>query len=45
MFFRFDWLDGSTTTIEELAYRRWEGEQIAEEQFFYNPVQMKAKPG
>jgi hypothetical protein len=25
--------------MEELAYQRWEGERIAEEQFFYDPVQ------
>src|SRR6185312_6907089 len=23
--FRFDWLDGTVTRIEELAYQRWEG--------------------
>ncbi|MEO8923500.1 MAG: nuclear transport factor 2 family protein [Caldimonas sp.] len=38
--FRFDWLDGSTTRMEELAYQRWEGERIAEEQFFYDPSQL-----
>ncbi|WP_372660615.1 nuclear transport factor 2 family protein [Hydrogenophaga sp.] len=37
--FRFEWLDGSTTRIEELAYQRWEGERIAEETFFYDPAQ------
>lgn len=37
--FRFEWLDGSTTRMEELAYQRWEGERIAEEQFFYDPAQ------
>lgn len=29
--------------MEELAYQRWEGEQIVEEQFFYDPAQMVAK--
>src|SRR5262245_3932559 len=29
--FDFVWADGSTTHMEELAYQRWEGEQIAEE--------------
>jgi hypothetical protein len=48
--FHFEWLDGSVTHIEELAYQRWEGEQIAEETFFYDPAQMvpvkpKASPG
>ena len=39
--FRFDWLDGTVTRIEELAYQRWEGERIAEEKFFYDPAQFK----
>lgn len=37
--FEFDWLDGSRTRMEELAYQRWEGERIADEQFFYDPAQ------
>jgi hypothetical protein len=37
--FRFEWLDGSVTRVEELAWQRWEGERIAEEQFFYDPAQ------
>jgi SnoaL-like domain len=37
--FRFEWLDGSTTRMEEIAYQRWEGERIAEETFFYDPAQ------
>jgi hypothetical protein len=37
--FDFEWLDGTKTHIEELAYQRWEGEQIAEETFFYDPAQ------
>jgi hypothetical protein len=41
--FRFDWLDGSVTQMEELAYQRWEGECMAEEQFFYDPAQRVAK--
>jgi hypothetical protein len=39
--FDFEWLDGRTTHMEELAYQRWEGERIAEEQFFYDPAQVK----
>jgi len=39
--FRFGWLDGSFTEMEELAYQRWDGERIAEEQFFYDPAQLK----
>src|SRR5690349_9072397 len=32
--FHFEWLDGTVTDMEELAYQRWEGERIAEETFF-----------
>ena len=42
--FRFEWLDGSITQMEELAYQRWEGERIAEEMFFYDPAQLRARP-
>jgi len=42
--FRFEWLDGSITAIEELAWQRWVGERIAEEQFFYDPAQMARQP-
>jgi ketosteroid isomerase-like protein len=38
--FRFEWLDGSVTQMEELAYQRWEDERIAEETFFYDPAQL-----
>jgi len=38
--FEFVWLDGSATRMEELAYQRWEGERVAEEQFFYDPAQL-----
>jgi hypothetical protein len=41
--FDFEWLDGRSTHIEELAYQRWEGERIAEEQFFYDPAQFVPK--
>jgi hypothetical protein len=37
--FEFEWLDGTVTRMEELAYQRWEGERLAEEQFFYDPAQ------
>ena len=37
--FEFEWLDGSSTRMEELAWQRWDGERIAEEQFFYDPAQ------
>jgi hypothetical protein len=38
--FSFDWPDGTSTRMEELAYQRWEGERIAEERFFYDPAQL-----
>jgi ketosteroid isomerase-like protein len=38
--FDFEWRDGSSTHMEELAYQRWAGERIAEEQFFYDPAQL-----
>jgi hypothetical protein len=43
--FRFEWLDGTRTELEELAYQRWEGERIAEEEFFYDPAQLAPKSG
>src|SRR5512147_2230037 len=41
--FRFTYPDGTSTRLEELAYQRWEGERIAEEQFFYDPAQLARK--
>jgi hypothetical protein len=41
--FRFEWLDGTVTELEELACQRWVGEQVAEEQFFYDPAQLKPR--
>lgn len=41
--FTFQWLDGTLSKMEELAYQRWEGEQIAEEKFFYDPAQLARK--
>jgi hypothetical protein len=42
--FEFVGKDGSRRRIEELAWQRWEGERIAEEQFFYDPKQFKPVP-
>jgi hypothetical protein len=44
--FDFDWPDGTSTHMEELAYQQWEGERIVAETFFYDPAQRvpKAKP-
>ena len=41
--FQFEWLDGTVTRMEELAYQRWEGERVAEETFFYDPAQRVPK--
>ena len=41
--FEFVGKDGSRRRIEELAWQRWEGERIAEEQFFYDPAQLARK--
>lgn len=41
--FHFEWLDGTYTHMEELAYQRWQGERIAEETFFYDPAQRVPK--
>ena len=38
--FRFVWLDGKVTEMEELAYQHWAGERIREERFFYDPAQL-----
>jgi SnoaL-like domain len=32
---------GKTITFEELAYQRWEGNHMVQEQFFYDPAQFK----
>jgi hypothetical protein len=41
--FEFEALDGARTRIEELAYQRWAGEQVAEEKFFYDPRQLEPR--
>lgn len=42
--FEFTGKDGSLRRIEELAWQRWEGERIAQEQFFYDPKQFAPRP-
>lgn len=37
--FRFEGLDGRVRELEELAYQRWQGDRIVQEQFFYDPAQ------
>jgi hypothetical protein len=41
--FDFEWLDGTRTHMEELAWQRCVGEHIAEETFFYDPAQRVAR--
>lgn len=43
--FRFEWLDGTSTFMEEVAYQHWEEERIIEETFYYDPAQRVPKPG
>ena len=38
--FSFEWLDGTKSRMEELAYQRWDGERVQQETFFYNPAQL-----
>jgi hypothetical protein len=42
--FRFDFANGTTVTMDEVALQRWDGELIAEERFFYDPAQRTPKP-
>lgn len=39
--FEFAFKDGHRMRMEEIAWQRWDGERIAEEQFFYDPAQRK----
>jgi len=39
--FEFTGQDGVRKRMEELAYQRWQGNKIVEEQFFYDPAQMR----
>ena len=39
--FEFEYPDGRSTRLEELAYQRWEGDKVVEEQFFYDPGQLR----
>jgi hypothetical protein len=37
--FEFERHDGARFTLNELAYQRWEGQRIIEEQYYYDPAQ------
>jgi RimJ/RimL family protein N-acetyltransferase len=39
--FDFETPEGGQVHMDELAYQRWEGDRIAEEQFFYDPRQLE----
>ena len=39
--FEFSATDGRTLRLEELAHQRWRGDRIAEERFYYDPVQLQ----
>jgi ketosteroid isomerase-like protein len=38
--FEFSTADGREIRLDELAYQRWDGDRIAEERFYYDPVQL-----
>jgi ketosteroid isomerase-like protein len=40
--FQIEDKQGKTMRFEELAYQRWQGELMVEEQFFYDPGQFAA---
>jgi hypothetical protein len=39
--FEFTGKDGKVRTMEEVAWQTWRGEELIEERFFYDPLQMK----
>jgi ketosteroid isomerase-like protein len=38
--FTFTSTDGSSRTLEEIAWQTWRGDKLIEERFFYDPRQM-----
>lgn len=38
--FEFTGADDKVRAMEEIAWQRWEGDKVVEEQFFYDPAQM-----
>jgi hypothetical protein len=36
--------DATSLTMDELTYQRWDGDLLAEERFYYDPVQRTRKP-
>ena len=43
--FELDDADGRRTALDEIAWQRWSGDLIAEERFYYDPAQHKARGG
>jgi hypothetical protein len=43
--FEFEFLDGTSMRMDEVAWQRWEGDRIAEEKFFYDPQQLRPVGG
>lgn len=41
--FHFEWKDGTSNRIEEIAYQHWKDEYIVAEKFFYDPQQFEPK--
>lgn len=41
--FEFTAADGAKLKMDEIAYQRWQGDRIVEEQFYYDPKQRTAK--
>jgi hypothetical protein len=39
--FEFEYLSGKRMRMDEIAYQCWDGDRIAEEKFFYDPVQLQ----
>lgn len=38
--FEFEFVDGRTMRLDEIAWQRWSGDRIVEEKFFYDPAQL-----
>lgn len=41
--FEFDYPDGTTRRMDEIARQTWQGEKIVRERFYYDPAQLKTK--
>jgi hypothetical protein len=43
--FEFEFLDGRSLRLDEIAWQRWSGDRIVEEKFFYDPAQLAPPVG